>query len=236
MTENRSQNTPDKVPTFLKFGASPELGHSARRFMTKNAIERLGNKSIVFYSQQVQLLSMSGGMYSDAKVAQQMASYEKLLHDKDIASQKLKLYRFAETVDLGVKGLKLNLILRLSNSAKSALVKQPLFPENYTQNIEVYTKIPRELLLNKKGTDSAFDTLKSDFNIVSGQTAEQSALEAPWQLHLTGAHIFQPPKIQKPVEVVEESEENPEEEPGAVIIDIKQMIQQDMDRRRKQSS
>jgi hypothetical protein len=232
MTESNSKNTPDQVPTFLKFGDSPEFSQTTKRFMKKDVIERMGNKSIVFYSQHVALLSMLGGVYTDPKVAQAMGSYEKRLHDKEVANQKLKFYRYAEMVDLGVKGLKLAVILRLNNSVLSTLATPPLFPEYYNSNIEVYTKIPRALLLNDQGIDYAYENFKSDLSIIPGQTTAQSDLEAPWQMHLTGTHIFQLPKVQKPVE----SEEVIAEELDTTVIDIKQMIQHDLDRRRAQPS
>ena len=157
------------TPTRLRAQPSNDLRVAFNQFLTLSAREEFARKRLViplFSRYQVALDLGDGGSVSGVDTLKD-ASYSEMIHTvhrqvfllkKDIAKP-----RFMDTgLELGGFNIEFE-----KPSDRKLIVGLPLFAQNFPGSVELYTRIPKSMLLGRSALEDAYSRLemKMDSNV-----------------------------------------------------------------------
>jgi hypothetical protein len=173
------------VRTRLQFTPSPELNESMKEFLRHDVRNKMAQRAVwlsLFSTQSVEL-----GLGHGAEVSEEDFvaddKYEEL-----IARSRNHMFHLAPYVGYEEHdgGIALQFQISFQNHERAQLIQPPVFPRDYSDEVRLYTLLPRDRLLGRQGLNVAFSKLRRQL----GATENNGAKIAPWSIYATNSRVF----------------------------------------------
>lgn len=179
------ENIRKTVRTRLQFKSSPELNESMKEFLRHDVRSKMAQRAVLlslFSTQSVELQLGHGADVSDEDIVAD-DKYEKLVagaHQREFHLAPFVSYEEQEG------GIALRFQLSFQSHERIQLVQPPLFPRDYSDEVELYTLLPRDRLLGGQALNVAFSKLQRQL----GANKHDGSKIAPWSIYATESRVF----------------------------------------------